>query len=150
MLHDYSRREQQQQQQQSHVRGVALGESGNYGGPSLVPKEVKLDKPLTFDGTKRKLQNFVFVMRQYIDSVGLGTGDRACRFLVSYLRDDALTWWRSFSNDSLKVFEDLELDTLIDELVAHFSDIDREMKLRSKLFALRQQTSVAHYINQFK
>ncbi len=73
--------------------------------PSLVPKEVKLDKPLTFNGNKRHLQNFIFVMRQYIDSVGLGNGGQACRFLVSFLRDDALTWWRSFSRDSLQVFD---------------------------------------------
>ncbi len=52
----------------------ALGEAGTVQRPNLVPKEVKLDKPPTFDGNKRKLENFVFVMRQYIDSVGLGDG----------------------------------------------------------------------------
>lgn len=35
------------------------------------------------------------------------------------------------------MFDDLELDTLLDDLRTHFSDIDREMKLRTKLFAMR-------------
>ena len=55
-------------------------------------------------------------MRQYIDTVGLGNGAKASRFLVSYLRDDALTWWRSYSDDSLDIFEDLTLDVLLGEL----------------------------------
>ena len=76
-------------------------------------------------------------MRQYIDTVGLGEGPQACRFLVSYLRDDALTWWRSYSKDSLAVFDHITLDVLLDELERHFSDVDRETKLRSKLINLR-------------
>ncbi len=76
-------------------------------------------------------------MRQYIDTVGLGSGAQACRFLVSYLRDDALTWWRSYSKDSLVVFDHITLDELLDALESHFSDIDREMKLRNKLFTMK-------------
>jgi len=34
----------------------------------------------------------------------------ACRFLVSYLKGDALTWWRSYANDNLEVFDELTLD----------------------------------------
>ena len=85
------------------ARPRAVGEAGDLRTPSLVPKEVKIDKPLTFNGDKKKLQNFLFVMRQYVDTVGLGDGPTACRFVVSYLRDDALTWWRSYSQDSLSV-----------------------------------------------
>lgn len=48
--------------------------------------------------------------------MGLGNGGDACRFVVSFLRDDALTWWRSYSGDSLRVFDSIELDTLLDEL----------------------------------
>ena len=57
---------------------------------------------------------------------------------MSYLRKDALTWWRSYSKDNLRVFDTLTLDVLTDALENHFSDIDREMKLRSKLFAMQQ------------
>ena len=35
---------------------------------------------------------------------------------MSFLRGDALTWWRSHSNDSVAVFEDLTLDVLMDEI----------------------------------
>jgi hypothetical protein len=55
-------------------------------------------------------------MKQYIDTVGLGDGENACRLVVTYLRGDALTWWRSYSNDGVKVFEDLTLDVLFTEL----------------------------------
>lgn len=73
--------------------------------PSLIPKEVKVEKPLTFSGKHSELNNFLFVMQQYIDTVALGTGSSACRFLTSYLRDDALTWWRSYSDDNLAIFD---------------------------------------------
>ena len=88
-------------------------------------------------------------MRQYLDSVGLGNGGKACRVLVSYLRDDALTWWRSYSKDSLRVFDHLTLDVLLAELENHFSDVDREMKLRSRLFGIKQTGSVAQYTTAF-
>ena len=84
--------------------------------PSLQPKEVRLEKPLTFSGKKKELANFIFVMRQSLDSVGLGTGLDACRFVVSFLRDDALMWWRSYARDSLQIFNSLDLETLLDEL----------------------------------
>ncbi len=81
-------------------------------------------------------------MRQYIDSVELGDGSRACRFVVSYLRDDELTWWRSYAKDDLRVFDNLTLDVLLDALKAHFTDVDCEMKLRTQLFHLKQTGSV--------
>ncbi len=82
--------------------------------------------------------------------MGLGTGDRACRFFVSFLRGDALTWWRSFSKDSLRAFDDLTLDVLVDAIESQFSDIDRDMKLRARLFNLRQTTSVSHFTTEFR
>ncbi len=89
-------------------------------------------------------------MRQYVDTVGLGTGPTACRFVVSYLRDDALTWWRSYSQDSLSIFDNISLDELLTALEEHFSDIDREMKLRAKLFNMRQTGSVAAFTTAFQ
>ena len=130
----------------------AVGESGTMSArvPSLVPKEVKVDKPLTFNGDKKKLQNFLFVMKQYVDTVGLGTGPAACRFVVSYLLDDALTWWRSYSQDSLSIFDNVSLDELLTALESHFSDVDREMKLRAKLFNMQQTGSVAAFTTAFQ
>ncbi len=89
-------------------------------------------------------------MCQYIDSVSLGEGSNACRFLVSFLKDDALTWWRSFSRDDLRIFDQITIDEIFEGLRAQFSDIDRNMKLRSKIFNLRQQGSVAQYITTFR
>ena len=83
-----------------------------------MPREVKLSKPSSFSGKKVEVDNFIFEMRQYVDSVGLETGNTACRFVVSYLKGDALTWWRSYSSDSVNVFDHLDLDTLLDDLRA--------------------------------
>jgi hypothetical protein len=49
---------------------------------------------------------------------------------VTYLRGDALTWWRSFADDDVKVFQHLTLDALFTELSKQFTDLDRELKLR--------------------
>ncbi len=106
-------------------RGVAEGAGGTqHNQPTLVPREVKLSKPSTFSGKKVEVDNFIFEMRQYVDSVGLGTGGTACRFVVSHLKGDALTWWRSFSKDSTRVFNSLDLDDLFDALRQQYSDID--------------------------
>ena len=67
----------------------------------------------------------------------LGIESSACRFLTLYLRDDALTWWRSYCNDDLSIFDHITFDVLVDELRNQFSDIDREMKTRDKLLQLK-------------
>ncbi len=129
--------------------GVGLGEgAGGATGsrPTLVPRELKLSKPSTFSGKKTEVDNFIFEMRQYVDSVSLGTGGTACRFVVSHLKGDALTWWRSFSGDSTAIFDRIDLDDLIDGLKAQFSEIDEEMKLRDRLHNLRQTTSVSNFV----
>ena len=118
--------------------GVAEGAGGSSSNrPSLVPREVKLSKPSTFSGKKVEVDNFIFEMRQYVDSVGLGGGSTACRFVVSHLKGDALTWWRAYSSDSVNVFDNLDLDTLLDDLRAQFVEIDEDMKLRDRLINLR-------------
>lgn len=48
------------------------GAGGVSHGPSLVPREVKLAKLSTFSGKKSEVDNFIFEMRQYVDSVNLG------------------------------------------------------------------------------
>ncbi len=122
---------------QAPTYAFPVAEATSSTRPSLRPREVKLERPMTFSGRRKDLPNFLFVMRQYISSVGLGEGGDACRFLVSYLKDDALTWWRSFCKDNPDMFDRLDLPTLIDGLENHFSDIDKDMKLRNRLFALR-------------
>lgn len=92
------------------------------------------------------VDNFIFEMRQYVDSTGLGSGSTACRFVVSHLKEQALTWWRSYSRDSVQVFNYLDLDTLLDELKAQFSEIDEEMKLRDKILTLKQHNDVQNYV----
>ncbi len=39
-----------------------VAEADSARGPSLQPREVKLEKPMTFDGQKKNLHNFLYVM----------------------------------------------------------------------------------------
>jgi hypothetical protein len=94
----------------------AIGEATTSRYPTLVPKEVKIERPGIFSGKHSELQNWLFVMKQYLDTVNIGSGPEACRLVVTYLRGDALTWWRSFANDDVKVFQNLTLDALFTEL----------------------------------
>lgn len=93
---------------------------GAGAGPTLQPREIKVEKPSKFSGKHSELDNFVFEMKQYVETVGLGSGTRACRLLVSYLKGDAMTWWRTYalsrSSGTSSVFDNLDLDTLIHEL----------------------------------
>ncbi len=131
--------------------GVVEGTGGSGASqPTLVPREIKLSKPSTFSGRKTEVDNFLFEMCQYVDSVGLGTGGTACRFVVSHLKGDSLTWWGSFSQGSTRVFNTLELDDLLTALRQQFSNIDEEMKLRDKLLTLRQMGSVSEFVTHFK
>jgi hypothetical protein len=74
---------------------------------------VELPKPGCFTGQKKDVDNFIFEMRQYCDSVNLGKSSNACRFVVAHLKNDALTWWRSLAKDDTKIFEDIDLDDLL-------------------------------------
>jgi hypothetical protein len=64
----------------------------------------------------------------------------AAEFLTLYLRGDAMTWWRSYctTNGGLtNVFANKSFQDLLTELRSEFSDVDREMQLRVKLFNMR-------------
>jgi hypothetical protein len=64
----------------------------------------------------------------------------AAEFLTLYLRGDAMTWWRSYcvTNGGLQnVFNNKTFKNLLDELRSEFSDVDRIMQLRNKLFNIR-------------
>lgn len=64
----------------------------------------------------------------------------AAEFLTLYLRGDAMTWWRSYcaTNGGLKnVFQIKTFSDLLKELRSEFSDVDRIMQLRNKLFNLK-------------
>lgn len=93
-------------------------------------------------------------MQQYLESTGLGSGPRACRFFVTYLKGDAKTWWRTYalskSRSGSNVFDNLDVDTLVEELSTQFSDVDKLMHVRDKLFRLRQTDKVSHYTSVFR
>ena len=93
---------------------------------------------MRFNGKHEKLDNFLFSMQQYLESVNL-TGQDACRFIVLYLTDDAMTWWRQYcatQGGLSQVFSNIMEQDLYDELEAQFTDVDKQNRIREKLFAL--------------
>jgi hypothetical protein len=71
--------------------------------------------------------------------VGL-TEQNASQFLVSYLSDDALTWWRSYSASNggiTGVFNNKDYEDILDDLQEQFTDVDKFTSIRNKLFNLK-------------
>ncbi len=68
------------------------------------------------------------------------TDGTAAEFLTLQLRGDAMTWWGSFcatNGGLLNVFNNKSFKDLLAKLRSEFSDVDRLMSLRSKLFNIR-------------
>ena len=64
----------------------------------------------------------------------------AAEFLTLYLRGDAMTWWHLYcsTNGGLtNVFANKSFNDLLTELRSEFSDVDRVMQFRNKLFNIR-------------
>lgn len=89
-------------------------------------------------------------MRQYIDSVGLGSGGTACRFVASHFKDNALSWWRDYSKDGTRGFDTFDLDELLESLKEYFSDVDEEQRWMQQLLRIRQIDSVAAFAMRLK
>ncbi len=116
-----------------YAGGTSAGAGGLRVGPSLIPDNVKMDKPLRFSGKHHELGNFLFAMRSYIASVNL-TGQNASRFFVSFLTGDALTWWRQYCQTHGgidQVFSQVTLSDIMDELKEQFTDVDEQLRIRS-------------------
>ena len=72
---------------------------------------------------------------------------------MSYLEKDALTWWLSYCETHgglSRVFQHRDLDDIIDDLTAQFTDVDDTMHTLNKLFAIKQTTSVQQYTTLFR
>ena len=47
---------------------VGEGMGGAGAGPTLQPREIKVEKPSKFSGKHSELNNFVFEMKQYVET----------------------------------------------------------------------------------
>jgi hypothetical protein len=64
----------------------------------------------------------------------------AAEFLTIYIRGDVMTWWRSFCNTNgglQNFFNNKSFSDLLSEIRQEFSDVDRVMQLRNKLFNIK-------------
>ena len=61
------------------------------------------------------------------------------------MEKDALTWWRQYLSSHPDALTDLDWSDFRRELEAAFEDVDKELKLRRRLSALKQTRSVGDY-----
>ena len=100
---------------------------------------MKYEKPVTFNGKHSDTENFIFSIQAYVHATKMVDKD-AAEFLTLYLRGDAMTWWRSYCSMNgvlINVFANKSFNDLLTELRSEFSDVDRVMQLRNKLFNIR-------------
>ena len=77
-------------------------------------------------------------MEQYCDIVGIVKLVDRIRLAVAQLERDALTWWCQLTNCSNEYkFGKLVWSDFEAKVVSAFSDVDRELRLRRQLGALK-------------
>ena len=113
----------------------------------MVPNFVKIERPSNFTGKHSEVQDWLFEMRSYIDTLQLGSYGKACEVIQRHLKGQALTWWRMYSldnkdNGTKSIFETIDVDTMLNELELQFGDVDHELKVRDKLLNLKYRGSV--------
>ncbi len=85
-----------------------------------------------------------------MDTTGLTDDIHRCQFAVTLLRGRALTWWRTWCDRLPNLASHLTFTTFCTELEKAFRDVDHVDRLRRRLASLRQTTSVAKYIDEFR
>ena len=85
-----------------------------------------------------------------INSTGLTDDVHRCQFAVTLLRGRALTWWRTWCDRLSNLASHLTFNTFCTKLEKAFRDVDHVDRLRRRLASLRQTTSVAKYIDEFR
>ena len=80
------------------------------------------------------------MVTQYLDILGVTSGNMRAKYAVVLFEGKALTWWRGMAGTyTLDTLSWSDLCTLLE---AEFQDIDREMKLRRRIQGLRHTESV--------
>ena len=65
----------------------------------LFTAKLKLEKPPTFDGNPSKLSNWIFLVTQYLDIVGVNNENLRAKYAVALFEGKALTWWHSMAGE---------------------------------------------------
>ena len=79
--------------QQDNVEAPRSSSSG------LFTAKLELEKPPTFDGNPSKLSNWIFLVTQYLDIMGVNNENLQVKYAVALFEGKALTWWRGMAGD---------------------------------------------------
>lgn len=145
----------QQAQGEAHVARaeahVAHAQAQAQGGPHQV-HDLKPLKPSTFSGRMNEdPAEWTFQVGQFFDVCGMPEERRAA-YAASFLRDNALTWWRAHVQSAERglVNRILTWPDFTAALLLHFQRPNLQKVLRDKLAALRQNRSVHEYTAQMQ
>lgn len=83
-----------------------------------------------------------------MDTISLTDDQDKLKFATNLFTGRAMTWWRHHVLCNASPIS--TWSQLTSALLAEFTDVDRENKLRNKLAALKQTQSVSKYISTFR
>ena len=119
------------------------------------PMALKMATPEYFDGTRMKLENWIYQLRIYIFGNWAMFSDdaRKIAFALTYLRGEAQDWSRPYieamvSQQMPPELQDFEL--FLAQLRAAYGDVDPKGTASNHLLELRQTGSVAEYAAKFR
>ena len=112
--------------------------------------KIKVSPPPNSDGTGAKLHNWLFLVNQYCEILGVTIPTDQVKYAVSLLTGKALTWWRSKSTNRMFKLGVLDWDVFKFELKNAFTQVGSESQLRKKLAQVKQTKSVQDYTTAFR
>lgn len=132
---------------QAHVAQAqsANGQTQSSSGPKPL-------KPSTFTGhLNEDPAEWTFQISQYLDACWMPE-ERKVSYVASFLRDNALTWWRAHIQAAERgaVARIVAWPDFTAALLAHFQRPNLQKVLRDKLAGLRQHRSVHEYTAQLQ
>ena len=66
---------------------------------AMFTVKLKLEKPPTFDGNPSKQSNWIFLITQFLDIVGINNDNLQAKYSVALFEDKALSWWRDVAGE---------------------------------------------------
>ena len=140
-------------QQAAAAATAAQGAQGAQGPtPPFAP--IKTPTPPKFKGVGKepKILEWAYQAANYLRAVGLENHEQGVWHITNFLEGDAATWWRLHVDAMEKGLEPrvqnwAQLKLM---MVERFQVFNHQVEVRDKYLALRQSSTVAKYINDFR
>lgn len=122
---------------------------GVAGQGALRGLRARVESPDTFDGMKPRVSDWAFQVRTYFSLVTDITEDSKVSYIISLLRDTALSWYRIESNRN-GVARPATAESFLDTIKEKFEIVAPQEHARNRLAKLKQTGSVYKYTRDFQ